>query len=180
MGSKLTASVLGGTVLVLAVCTVAAVQVLGQQSVGTGDAAAGRYAAARSADVARWLDPPDEEKYSAKQLVAALLAAKAAKGSAVIALPVPDEATGRLTAAPVAWRGSTASTSGARVTVRIDADLSIRAARVVGATRQVDSTAARCFVYTVRAGAVTRVRDVRCPPADRAMKPPKPAALPTT
>lgn len=179
MGAKLTASVLGGTLVVLAVSAAASVQVLGQQSVGTGDAAAGRYAAARSADVARWLDPPDDEKYSAKQLVAAALAAKASEGTAVMALPVPPEATGTLTATPIAWRGSTTSTSGARVTVRIDADLSIRAGRVVGATRQVDSTAARCFVYTVQAGRVTHVRDVRCPPVEQAMKPPKPAALPT-
>ena len=179
MGAKLTAGVLGGTLVVLGVSAAASVQVLGQQSVGTGDAAAGRYAAARSADVARWLDPPDAEKYSAKQLVAALLAARATDG-AVIAFPVPPEASGTLTGAPIAWRGSTSSTSGARVTVRIDADLRIRADRVVGATRQIDSKAARCFVYTVQKGSVTHVRDVRCPRPEQAMKPPKAAPLPTT
>ncbi|HWJ85014.1 MAG TPA: hypothetical protein VNR62_06270 [Cellulomonas sp.] len=180
MGAKLTAGVLGGTLAVVLLSAFASVQVLGEKSVGTGDAAALRYAVDSSTDVAGWLAPPDAEKYSAKQLVAALLAARAAEGSAAIPLSVPDGATGALTALPVAWRGSTTSTSGARVTVRIDVDVTVRVDRFIGTAHDVDSAAARCFVYTVQSGHVTHVRSIRCPPLDDAMKPPKPAPLPTT
>ncbi|MEN0129717.1 MAG: hypothetical protein AAGC49_09790 [Brevundimonas sp.] len=162
--------------LLSAVC---AVQILGDTSIGRGDVAAARYAQERAGEVARWLDPPDVAKYSGKQLVAALLATRAQQGTAAIALALPEGTTGALVAVPVAWSGSTTSTSGARVTVRIDANVVIRLSGWLNRGKETGGHAARCFSYTLRAGEDPVVRKLRCPLNDTAMKVPKPAPLPS-
>ena len=179
MGANLTAGILGGAFGLVVASGVLAVQVLGEPSVGRGDVAAARYAQARAGEVARWLDPPDAEKYSGKQLVAALLATRSPGGATAIPLTLPPEATGKLVAVPVAWSGTTATTAGARVTVRIDADVLIRSDRIFSRGQETGGHAARCFIYTVRSGAVSAIRKVQCPATKAAMKAPKPAALPT-
>jgi hypothetical protein len=179
MGANLTAGILGGALGVVVMSGVLAVQVLGEPSIGRGDVAAARYAQARAHEVARWLDPPDDKKYSGTQLVAALLAARASQGAAAIPLALPPEASGDLVAIPVAWSGTTASTAGARVTVRIEADVLIRSERLFSRGREIDGHAARCFIYTMRTGEVSAVRKLQCPAADAAMKPPEPKALST-
>jgi len=175
MGSQLTAGVLVGALVVVGAGTYVAVTVLGSDSVSEGNAAAERLAADRSADVARALTPPDAEKYSGKQLVAAALAA-ASSSTEVLAATSGDDGT--VTAVPVAWNGSTATTGGARVTVRIDAHVVAHSGGLLGLESTSGGKGQRCFVYALRDGAVSAVRVIRCPPASEAMKLPKPAALP--
>ncbi|MDM7831588.1 hypothetical protein [Cellulomonas edaphi] len=177
MGTKLTAGVLVGALAVVLTSGAAATRVLGQPSVGKGDSAAGRYAQARSLDVGRWLTPPSDKKYSGKQLVAALLAERGADSKGVVVLALPARTSGTITTAPVGWSGTTASSGGARVTMRIDVDVAISSDRLWGPDRQVDGAATRCFVYTIQGAEVTVVRGIRCPPAAEVMKAPQPKPL---
>ena len=176
MGSKLTAGVLVGALVVVGAGTYVAMTVLGSDAVSEGNAAADRLAADRSTDVARALTPPDTEKYSGKQLVAAALAAASSKTDLLPA--APSDGTGTVTAVAVAWNGSTAVTGGARVTVRIDAHVVAHSGGLLGLESTSDGKGQRCFVYALRDGAVSAVRVIRCPPASEAMKLPQPAALP--
>ncbi|WP_029289024.1 hypothetical protein [Cellulomonas sp. HZM] len=184
MGAKLTAGILTGTLVVLAGSAVAAAQTLGEQSVGRGESAAARFAQARSAQVARWLDPPDDESYSGTQLVAALLYARAAGDGAVV-LELPEGVSGSLTATPVRWSGRTTSAGGARITVAIASDVAVHRSTGLfhtGTPTADDPVAAsgratRCYSYAVVGADVESMRPVPCPAHGEAMKAPTAAAL---